>query len=95
MAHHNTTPSAIRLEEALTVLFCPIDDAYRLLNFDAYSSLKRLADSEVSPSSSSSGEPRANDPFPEMPRGSSRTCSRADRRDTSRNCGHEILATDI
>lgn len=50
MAHHNTTASAARLEEALTVLFCLIDDAYRLLNpdgCDAYSSLKRLSDSEV------------------------------------------------
>jgi hypothetical protein len=50
MAHHNTTPSKARLEEALTVLYCLIDDAYRLLNpggCDAYGSLKRLADSEV------------------------------------------------
>lgn len=50
MAHPNTTPSATRLEEALTVLFCLIDDAYRLLNPDdpdAYGSLKRLSDSEV------------------------------------------------
>jgi DDE family transposase len=50
MAHPNTTPSAARLEEALTVLFCLIDDAYRLLNpdgSDAYGSLKRLVDSEV------------------------------------------------
>lgn len=50
MAHHNTTPPATRLEEALTVLFCLIDDAYALLNprgFDAYDSLKRLSDSEV------------------------------------------------
>ena len=50
MAHPNTTPSTARLEEALTVLYCLIDDAYRLLNpdgCDAYGSLKRLADSEV------------------------------------------------
>jgi hypothetical protein len=50
MAHHNTTPPATRLEEAVTVLFCLIDDAYTLLNprrFDAYDSLKRLSDSEV------------------------------------------------
>jgi hypothetical protein len=50
MAHPNTTPSAARLEEAVTVLFCLIDDAYRLLNpdgSDAYGSLKRLSDSEV------------------------------------------------
>jgi hypothetical protein len=50
MANPNTTPSAAQLEEALTVLFCLIDDAYHLLNpsgSDAYSSLKRLSDSEV------------------------------------------------
>jgi len=50
MANPNTTPSAAHLEEALTVLFCLIDDAYHLLNpggSDAYSSLKRLSDSEV------------------------------------------------
>lgn len=50
MANPNTTPSAAHLEEALTVLFCLIDDTYRLLNSsgsDAYSSLKRLSDSEV------------------------------------------------
>ena len=49
MARPNTTPSAARLEEALTVLFCLIDDAYRLLNPDGQSheSLKRLSDSEV------------------------------------------------
>ena len=47
MANPNTTPSAAHLEEALTVLFCLIDDAYNLLNpsgSDAYSSLKRLSD---------------------------------------------------
>src|SRR5215217_2671967 len=50
MANSNLTPSAAHLEEALTVLFCLIDDAYDLLNpsgSDAYSSLKRLSDSEV------------------------------------------------
>jgi hypothetical protein len=50
MANSNLTPSAAQLEEALTVLFCLIDDAYHLLNpggSDAYSSLKRLSDSEV------------------------------------------------
>lgn len=50
MAHHNTTPPAARLEEAVTVLFCLVDDAYALLNhdgFDAYGSLKRPSDSEV------------------------------------------------
>ncbi len=50
MTHQNTTPPAASLEEAVTVLFCLIDDAYALLNpagSDAYGSLKRLSDSEV------------------------------------------------
>jgi hypothetical protein len=49
MAHHNTTPRATRLEEAVTVLFCLVDDAYTVLNpaGDRYESLKRLSDSEV------------------------------------------------
>lgn len=49
MAHHNTTPRAARLEEAVTVLFCLVDDAYAILNpgGDRYESLKRLSDSEV------------------------------------------------
>lgn len=44
-----TTPPAASLEEAVTVLFCLIDDAYRLLNprGDGYGALKRLSDSEV------------------------------------------------
>ena len=49
MAHSNPTPPAVHLEEAVTVLFCLIDDAYALLNPRAedYASLKRLSDSEV------------------------------------------------
>jgi hypothetical protein len=49
MAHPNTTPRAPRSEEAVTVLFCLIDDAYALLNprGDIYGSLKGLSDSEV------------------------------------------------
>jgi hypothetical protein len=50
MAHPNTTPPATRLEEAVTVLFCLIDDAYLLLDPEGggrYASLKRLSDSEV------------------------------------------------
>lgn len=50
MAHHNTTPPAAPLEEAVTVLFCLIDDAYRILDPEGggrYASLKRLSDSEV------------------------------------------------
>ena len=49
MAHHNTTPPAASPEEAVTVPFCIVDDAYALLNprAESYGSLKRLADSEV------------------------------------------------
>ncbi len=49
MAQLNHTPRLAHTEEALTVLFCLIDDAYALLNPRArhYESIKRLADSEV------------------------------------------------
>jgi hypothetical protein len=49
MARSNHTSRLAHTEEALTVLFCLIDDAYRLLNPHArrYESLKRLSDSEV------------------------------------------------
>ncbi len=49
MAYPKTTPPAARLEGAATVLFCLVDDAYRLLNpkGDGYGALKRLSDSEV------------------------------------------------
>src|SRR5215218_4158666 len=49
MARHKHTHSLPELEEALSVLFCLIDDAYALLNPHArrYESLKRLSDSEV------------------------------------------------
>ena len=49
MAQPNHTPRLAETEEALTVLFCLIDDAYVLLNPRArrYESLKRLSDSEV------------------------------------------------
>jgi hypothetical protein len=50
MAQPNHTPRLLETEEALTVLFCLIDDAYRLLNpygARSYESLKRLSDSEV------------------------------------------------
>jgi hypothetical protein len=49
MARSNHTPRLAHTEEALTVLFCLIDDAYRLLNPHArrYESLMRLSDSEV------------------------------------------------
>ncbi len=49
MAHTNHTQRLARTEEALTVLFCLIDDAYALLNpnGERYERLKRLSDSEV------------------------------------------------
>jgi hypothetical protein len=49
MAQPNLTPRLLQTEEALTVLFCLIDDAYAPLNPRArcYESLKRLSDSEV------------------------------------------------
>ena len=49
MAQPNHTQRLARTEEALTVLFCLIDDAYVLLNPGGrrYQSLKRLSDSEV------------------------------------------------
>lgn len=50
MAQPQHTPSIAHLEEALTVLFCLIDDAYALLNpYGArrYEAIKRLSDSEV------------------------------------------------
>jgi hypothetical protein len=49
MAQPNHTPRLAQTEEALTILFCLVDDAYMLLNPRArcYESIKRLADSEV------------------------------------------------
>jgi len=49
MAQPQHTPSLAGLEEALTVLFCLVDDSYALLNPRArhYESLKQLSDSEV------------------------------------------------
>jgi hypothetical protein len=49
MAHTQHTPPLERLEEAVTVLFCLIDDAYATLNSRPrrYESIKRLSDSEV------------------------------------------------
>jgi hypothetical protein len=49
MARPQHTPSLAHLEEALSVLFCLIDDAYTNLNPKAgrYESIKRLSDSEV------------------------------------------------
>ena len=49
MAHPNTTPRLAQAEEALTVLFCLVDDAYRLLNpgWQSHEARKKLSDSEV------------------------------------------------
>ena len=50
MAHPNHTPRLAGTEEALTVLFCLIDDAYVHLNprsAHSYESIKRLSDSEI------------------------------------------------
>jgi hypothetical protein len=49
MAQPEHTPQFVLLEEAITVLFCLIDDAYATLNPKGghYESLKRLSDSEV------------------------------------------------
>ena len=49
MAQVQHTPTLPSLEEALTVLFCLIDDAYTPLNPHSrrYTALKRLSDSEV------------------------------------------------
>jgi hypothetical protein len=49
MAHPEHTPGFALLEEAITVLFCLIDDAYTRLNPRGghYASLKQLSDSEI------------------------------------------------
>ena len=50
MAQPQHTPSFVHLEEALSVLFCLIDDAYAALNPHGarrYESIKRLSDAEV------------------------------------------------
>ena len=49
MSRPQHTPSFVHLEEAVTVLFCLVDDAYALLNPRAksYESIKRLSDSEI------------------------------------------------
>jgi hypothetical protein len=49
MARPKGTPPLAALEEAVMVLFCLVDDAYRALNprGDRYGPLKKLSDSEV------------------------------------------------
>lgn len=81
MAQPQHTPSLTCLEEAVTVLFCLIDDAYALLNPHPrrYESLKatfRTRRSSPSPYSSNSEGWKASAPSCARPSGSSRTCSR-------------------
>src|SRR5918994_4761198 len=49
MAQPNHTPRLAETEETVIVLFCLVEDAYRILNpkGDLYEALKRLSDSEV------------------------------------------------
>jgi Transposase DDE domain len=49
MAHPEHTPQLALLEEAVTVLFCQVDDAYYRLNPKGkrYETLKELSDSEI------------------------------------------------
>jgi hypothetical protein len=49
MTYTQHTPTLASLEEAITLLFCHVDDAYGLLNpsSHSYESLKKLSDSEV------------------------------------------------
>jgi hypothetical protein len=49
MAQHHHTPEPASLEDAVTALFCVVDDTYPHINPHArhYASLKRLSDSEV------------------------------------------------
>lgn len=82
MAHPHHTEGFSRTEDAVTVLFCLVDDAYAAINPRAkrYESLKRLSDSEVltlALCSTSFGAWRASARSCATPGGSSRTCSRA------------------
>jgi hypothetical protein len=83
MAQHNLTPRLHRTEEAITVLFCLIDDAYALLDprgHRCYASLKSLSDSEVLTLAlfqQLCAAWRASKPSCARPSGSSRTCSPA------------------
>ena len=81
MARPQHTHSLPHLEEALTVLFCLIDDAYRLLNprgARRYESIKRLSDSEIITLAllQQLRAWRANARSCGMPSGSSSICSR-------------------
>ena len=81
MAQPNHTRQLVCTEEALTVLFCLVDDTYALLNPRArhYEFLKRLSDSEVITLAlfqQSFGAWSRNAPSCATPSGSSLTCFR-------------------
>ena len=70
---------SVLLEEALTVLFCLVDDFYQNINPNGrrYESLKKLSDSEIITLAlfQQLRASRANARSCETPSGSSRTCS--------------------
>ncbi len=81
MARTNHTQRLARTEEAVTVLFCLIDDAYALLNpktggVTGLSSGSRTLRSSPSPSCSSFVGWSPSAPFCGTPRGFSPICSR-------------------
>ncbi len=81
MAQPQHTPSLARLEEAVIVLFCLIDDAYSTLTTlrertaTKPSNTSRTLRSSLSPSCSNSEGWRASAPSCATPSGSSRICS--------------------
>lgn len=83
MARSQHTPSLARLEEAVTVLLCLLDDAYALCstrapdttNLSSNFLTRRLSPSPCS-SNSSEGCRASAPPSCATPSGSSRTCSR-------------------
>jgi len=82
MAQEHDTPELALLEEAITILFCLIDDDYRNLNPKGrhYATLKQLTDSEVitlALYSSNSEAWSPNAPFCARPPAFSLTSSRA------------------
>ena len=79
MALAHPTPRLARTEDAVSVLFCLTDDAYRLINprGSRYAALKRLSDSEVLTLAllqQSFAACRASAPSCVTASGSSRTC---------------------
>ncbi len=81
MAQLQHTPSLTCLEEAVTMLFCLIDDAYALLNprarrYESLSSNFRTRKSSPSPYSSNSEGWKVSAPSCARLSGSSRICFR-------------------